>query len=303
MHDLDDIDEKFPDGKLAIDIPPENERTGKPGRSTGPVSPNGKAKSSMNALTHGCRSEKSVLPHEDAAEFEFTVQIWLDAYHPEDPIAETLVLDAAKAHWIFKRNQTYYEQIASRLPADAWHWTDENLKLYEKFTRYKTTAERSFYRAFNTLEAHYKRQSGRAAQAEKVKALIAKASLQWAKRKSEAEARGLTVKQLVDVLPDGPDKCVTTLMPTNEQVAVLFSNDDPPLYVLRYIMFSFGVPPAYEWTNPSEVHRNNPSYAVQHFTYSDWLKQIEAERAAGAGHLTPAAALLLLDPDASLPRS
>jgi hypothetical protein len=41
-----------------------------PNRSTGPTSPNGKAKSSMNRLTHGRRSDKTVLPFEDPAEWD-----------------------------------------------------------------------------------------------------------------------------------------------------------------------------------------------------------------------------------------
>jgi hypothetical protein len=287
---------------------PHNERTErlepvvpgakKPGRSTGPVTPDGKAKSSMNALTHGCRSEKEVLPHEDRAEFEFTIQIWLDAYKPEDPISETLVLDTAKAHWIFKRNQTYYDQIASRLPGDAWHWTDTNLKLYDKFSRYKTTAERSFYRSFNTLEAHYKRKADRAAQAEKAKALIAKASMEWAKRKSELAIGELKTMQMVEVLVNDLGDCITTYMPTNEQIVARFANrDHPPEFLTRYLLFKFGVPPAYDWTNPNDLQRRHSSYGVQHFTYSDWLKQIDAERLAATGHLVPTPTVLMLDPD------
>jgi hypothetical protein len=311
MHDLDNSDENFSADELDIHYPldkPQNERTGRlqpvvrdsktPGRSTGPVTPNGKAKSSMNALTHGCRSEKSVLPHEDPAEFGFTVQIWLDAYQPEDPVAETLVLDTAKAHWVFKRNQTYYDQIASRLPMDPWHWTDENLKLYDKFTRYKTTAERSFYRAFNTLETHYKRKDDRAAQTEKARALVAKASMEWAKRKSERAIDKLKTMQMVEVLVNDRGDCVTTYKPTNEQITARFTTlDEPPLFLTRYILFSFGVPRAYDWTNPNDVQRREPTYGVQHFTYSDWLKQIEAEQLAPTGHLVPSATVLVHDPD------
>src|SRR5690348_2042176 len=76
-------------------------------RSTGPKTPHGKARSSMNRLTHGCRSEKTVLPDEDPTEFEFTVQAWFDHYQPseDDELAGMLVYETALAHWHCKRNR------------------------------------------------------------------------------------------------------------------------------------------------------------------------------------------------------
>ena len=287
MHHIDIPEENFPDEKVE-----------KPGRSTGPTSPEGKARSSMNRLTHGCRSEKTVLPHEDRAEYEFTAQTWLNAYNPQDPIAQNLVEETIKAHWFFKRNQTYLDQIASRLPMDAWLWTDEHQRLYTNFTRYKTTAERSFYRAFNALEAHCKRQADRAAQAEKARALMAKANLEWAKKKAQAAAKDLTSVQKVDVVMSDRGDCVTTCIPTNEQMISRAADAaEPPKFVTRYVLFNFGVPAAYDWTNPNHLQRQDATVGIQHFLYSDWLKQIEAEQRANTGHLVPSHTTLLHDPD------
>jgi hypothetical protein len=87
------------DNFIIDELPPE--RTG----PTGPRTPAGKAKSSGNSLKHGCRSEKTVLPHEDPAEFEATVQHWFTQYEPATPAAITLVENLVRAHWQLKRNQ------------------------------------------------------------------------------------------------------------------------------------------------------------------------------------------------------
>jgi hypothetical protein len=126
-------------------------------KSTGPRTPEGKATSSLNALKHGCRSEKTVLRDEDPAEFEATVAAWFHLYEPRDLVAITLVEKTARAHWFLKRASKRLEEVEWELPANAWHWTDEHQKLYTNFSRYKTTAERSFLRFFKELQIYYKR--------------------------------------------------------------------------------------------------------------------------------------------------
>jgi len=128
--------ENFSDDNL--DLPPQ-----RPGRSTGPITPDGKATSSMNRLTHGCRSQRTVLPFEDPAEWEFTLQSWTSTYNPQDPTAATLVFETARAHWIFQRNQQRLDETESGLPPDAIEWSEYHIRRYNNFSRYKTTAERS----------------------------------------------------------------------------------------------------------------------------------------------------------------
>jgi hypothetical protein len=45
-------------------------------RSTGPVTQNGKNRSKLNALVHGCRAEILVLPTEDPDLFEDRSRTW-----------------------------------------------------------------------------------------------------------------------------------------------------------------------------------------------------------------------------------
>ncbi len=293
-----------------------------PGHSTGPRTPEGKASSSMNRLTHGCRSETLVLPFEDPAEFEFTIQSWMQAYNPqahtpfgggcarldedhrpfagrcarldEDPTAATLLYETAKAHWFFQRNQKRLHQIEVRLPSDAWLWTEENIKLFNNFSRYKTAAERSFYRAFNNLEAYYKRQADRAAQQEKAQTQMAKIELEWLKKKQEHAAREMLAMQYVDVMGNDCDT-TTTWLPTNETILKMVENTGKtPAFVNRYLFFLNGVPPEYEWTNPNHIQRTEPAIGLQRMLYSDWLALVDQEKAGH--HIQPRATILASAP-------
>jgi hypothetical protein len=281
--------------------PEENfadETPDKPGRSTGPRSPQGRSRSSMNRLTHGCRSELLILPFEDPAEFEFTAQSWTDSYNPQDPTAATLVYETAKAHWFFQRNQKRLHQIEIRLPSDAWLWTDENIRLFNNFSRYKTAAERSFYRAFNNLEAYYKRQADRAAQAEKARAQMAKIELDWLTKKQERAAEDMVAKQYIDVMGNSSDT-TTTWLPTNDQIVAAAANTGKtPEFVNRYLFFWTGVPPEYEWTNPNHIQRAERTIGIQRLFYSEWLKLIEKEKATG--HIQPRETVLATSPDPSV---
>jgi hypothetical protein len=126
-------------------------------RSTGPTSVAGKARSSMNRLVHGCRSQKLVLRHEDPAEFEATVRGWFEHYAPQDEVAVSMVEELAKAHWFLKRAQKRLAEVEWELPMNAYHWTETHQKLLHNFTRYKVSAERTFQRYWKELEVYLRR--------------------------------------------------------------------------------------------------------------------------------------------------
>lgn len=260
-----------------------------PGRSTGPLTPGGKSRSSMNRLDHGCRSEQLILPTEDPAEYEFTYNGWLEAYPCDgDPEAQTLVFETAKAHWFLKRNEKRLHQIESRLPADAWLWTDDNHKLLANATRYKTAAERSFFRWYKALEAHYRREFHRRDLAERARARAAALHLQWLNKSQEALADSLKIEQYAQILGDD-DHCITALIPTNDQIqAAVAARPEPPRLIARYLYFVNGVPAAYEWANPTPAQREFKTIGLQTMLYDDWLLAIQREQAAATGHLGPA---------------
>jgi hypothetical protein len=271
--------------------------------STGPSSPEGKATPSvertgrlgpvvrdrkLNRLTHGCRSEQLLIPGEDPAEFEFTINGWLDAYSPEDPIALNLVEEVAKAHWFLKRNEKWLHQIQVRLPHDAWLWTDENHKLLANTMRYKTTAERAFFRWYKALEAHHNREFRRNELAERARARAAALHLQWLNKQEEKAAKNDKIDQYAHVIGDD-EISATVLAPTNQQIkASVAARPEPPKVITRVLYFPNGVPPAYNWANPNPIQRDFETVAVQTMLYADWLDVIAREEAAGTGHLGPA---------------
>ena len=258
-------------------------------RSTGPKTPKGKARSSMNRLTHGCRSQLTVLPDEDPAEFEFTVQAWFDHYQPDesDEVAGMLVYDTALAHWHFKRNRKRLEEIETRLPGDAWNWTPNHIQLFTTFSRYKTNAERTFERRFKDVEAYYTRQHRREHLNQLASAKLAAIELKWLKQQEQAAAKKLNFEQVVEIeILDG--RCKTSCYPTNEEIlSWAAKRPDTPLYMSRYLVFPDGVPSEYAWTNAAYNEKSEAPRAVQKMSWERWLQVIEHEKSLGTGHIGP----------------
>src|SRR5262245_44302329 len=66
-------------------------------KSTGPRTPEGKAKSSRNALRHGLCAKTISLPNEDPRTAEERLRAWFDWYEPRSPAAVHLVTECARA--------------------------------------------------------------------------------------------------------------------------------------------------------------------------------------------------------------
>jgi len=85
-------------------------------RSCGPKSDAGKARSRLNALKHGLRSQDAepVLPHEDPAELEAKIQEWIDDYAPSNAVERELVVRAARLSWTLDRAERHEAALLSR---------------------------------------------------------------------------------------------------------------------------------------------------------------------------------------------
>ncbi len=130
----------------------------RPGHSTGPRTENGKAISSRNSTTHGCCSKQAIIQGESEEEFNQLLEDWLLDYQPEDSVQRSFVEQAVHAQWVLRRNTNRYNEFEQSLEAKSvLEWTEEDHKKFERFTRYKTTAERAFTRAFTQLEQLCKR--------------------------------------------------------------------------------------------------------------------------------------------------
>src|SRR6185503_13143580 len=72
-------------------------------RSAGPRTPEGKDRSSRNAVTHGLTARHALLPSEDAEEFERHLRAFTRRHRPEGPDELFLVQQMAEATWRLRR--------------------------------------------------------------------------------------------------------------------------------------------------------------------------------------------------------
>ena len=118
-------------------------------KSTGPKTPEGKAASSRNRLSHGFASSATVMPGEDPAEFKALLDDFTAEYQPATTTEVVLVEKMATNQWLSLR--------AFRLQGFAFlHQSldKENFGIPKDLgllIRYQTTAERAFHRAHNEL--------------------------------------------------------------------------------------------------------------------------------------------------------
>ncbi len=75
----------------------------KPKRGGGPRTPEGKARSSLNALKHGLSARKVVLKCESQEEFDELLAGLTEAWQPVDTMEAAIVADMAAARWRLQR--------------------------------------------------------------------------------------------------------------------------------------------------------------------------------------------------------
>ncbi len=135
-----------------------------PAKKRGPKTPEGKARSSMNALKHGLRSKRFVLlPEEDTEEFSSFVADVRAAYGPEDAVEAGQVDAIAVAMWReIRADRIEGEVMAANLPGVAGqsHGTDlyrnEERAALTTALRYRTQAQMETKRATDLFWCHRK---------------------------------------------------------------------------------------------------------------------------------------------------
>ena len=155
-----------------------------------PRTPEGKAISSQNATTHGCRSKTLILRHEDPAEYEALHKKWWDHYRPSGQAEETLVQQLIDNHWFLMRAEQRMEQVDFEMPPNVHTWTVDQQKLFNNFQRYKTAAERAFQKSFRAVETHLRDRRRDQIAAEKAELVRTKIEAQLKKLASKPEPAG-----------------------------------------------------------------------------------------------------------------
>ena len=89
-------------------------------KSTGPRTPEGKARSSKNALKHGLLARDAVMADENPAEYDRQLQILEENLFPKNAIEFELVLQIADSRWRLRR----ITRIEAVLTTYQYHGTD-----------------------------------------------------------------------------------------------------------------------------------------------------------------------------------
>ena len=130
----------------------------------GPKTPEGKARSALNALRHGLRARHfALLPHEDPAEFEALAAATREAYRPACAVERELVEALVVALWReIRADRLEAEILADIPPADASRTCGSDLfderhrASFALLLRYRAQAAGAVRRAQEALLRHRK---------------------------------------------------------------------------------------------------------------------------------------------------
>jgi len=133
-------------------------------KSTGPRTPKGKARSSMNALRHGLLSRQVLLPDEDKKELEAFAARIRSVLAPCGKMELLLTDRIITAAWRLRRVLTVEAEVFVEERSPSYGYDEEKTKglafirisnnsdAFSKLSRYEATIERSMYRALHELQ-------------------------------------------------------------------------------------------------------------------------------------------------------
>jgi len=118
-------------------------------KSSGPKTEEGKAKSSLNRLSHGFASSATIIPGENPEEFKSLLDDLTGEHQPVTPTEQILVEQMAVNQWLTLRafRLQGYAFIGQQVTGDKFG-LPKDLGL---LIRYQTSSERAFHKAHNEL--------------------------------------------------------------------------------------------------------------------------------------------------------
>jgi hypothetical protein len=117
--------------------------------STGPRTPEGQARSSQNARTHGLTARDLVIAPNELEEFEELRNDYQASVQPLDPIQQSVFELLVGAAWNLRR----IRRMEARACSDTTLSAARLEKDLDRLVRYKTCIERTFYRSLKELKA------------------------------------------------------------------------------------------------------------------------------------------------------
>ena len=129
--------------------------------STGPKTEEGKAASAQNATTHGLSSSFTVLPHEDPSAYAQLLETLQKELTPATEHEKFLVTQMAESRWRLDRTNRFeavaYDQLLDEVDKTnpdhviVVKLTNRTSNIFDLLQRYRTAAERSYYKAHKEL--------------------------------------------------------------------------------------------------------------------------------------------------------
>ena len=116
-------------------------------RSTGPTSPEGKARSCMNRLSHGFTSSVLFIAGEKPEEFNLLLADLHNEFQPATP-TEQILLEKMVHHQWFSLRACRLQSVALNSSATASGYMPKDLGV---LIRYQQSSDRGFYKARNEL--------------------------------------------------------------------------------------------------------------------------------------------------------
>jgi hypothetical protein len=117
--------------------------------STGPVTPDGKARTAQNALRHGLTAKHLVIRDDEREEFAQFQQDLIAELAPQGATETITFHELLHAAWNLQRFRRIEAELSTGLSAD--FTSTDNTAALDRLTRYQARAQRAYYRALDAL--------------------------------------------------------------------------------------------------------------------------------------------------------
>jgi hypothetical protein len=169
----------------------------------------------MNALRHGLRARRVVLPNEDQEEFDQIHAGLQDQYQPQNAAEQYLVYQAAIAQWKLVRAEVFEADCYAETPSP-----NARAAIFGRMSQVQCRLERAFFKAYKELERIKTAREKRPEQSKESDKPPAKVNLRWvngANGKSEILCKlenGKAVKNFRDASPSSSPQDPPQTKPT-----------------------------------------------------------------------------------------
>jgi hypothetical protein len=121
--------------------------------STGPRTPEGRARSSQNARTHGLTARDVIVAADEREEFEELLNDYQAEVKPQGAIQCTLFDELVAAAWNLRRIRRMETTLCSSTSFEDCLKDDELQQKLDRLARHQTRIERTFHRSLKELKA------------------------------------------------------------------------------------------------------------------------------------------------------